>query len=214
MNSRLFALLLGVAVPWGTGCALEQEPGKLTRISLPQFHVTEGSLKVNSQGRLLIEAPKVRAVVPSVTSPVAELRFTYLGPAELQRTLASGELRCQVGLKLRAQDGCNLVYVMWRISPKPGLVVSVKYNPGQHTSAACGNRGYTNVSARQTGPVPTLAPNAPHTLRADLEGQELRVLVDGALVWAGELPREMLDFEGPVGLRTDNGRFELDLLAP
>ena len=34
--------------------------------------------------------------------------------------------------KLRAEDACNLVYVMWRIEPQSRLVVSVKRNPGQH----------------------------------------------------------------------------------
>ena len=30
------------------------------------------------------------------------------------------DARRQVGLKLRARDGCNVVYVMWRIEPKAG----------------------------------------------------------------------------------------------
>ncbi|HYH94856.1 MAG TPA: hypothetical protein VD972_02720, partial [Hyalangium sp.] len=104
-------------------------------------------------------------------------------------------------------------YVMWRLAPKPGLVVSVKSNPGQHTSTACGNQGYATVRPHRRKPVPPIAPGVSHVLRAELEGQRLRVRVDGTLVWEGELPPEALAFQGPIGLRTDNGRFELELFA-
>jgi hypothetical protein len=58
---------------------------------------------------------------------------------------------------LRAEDACNLVYLMWRIEPESRLVVSVKRNPGQHASAECGNRGYQNVKPRYSAPIPSLA---------------------------------------------------------
>ena len=45
---------------------------------------------------------------------------------------------------------------MWRIEPESKLVVSVKSNPGQHTSAECGNRGYRNIKPRRSTPVPVL----------------------------------------------------------
>ena len=72
--------------------------------------------------------------------------------------LASGEMRRQFGLKLRAEDACNLVYAMWRIEPESKLVVSVKSNPGQHTSAQCGNRGYQNIKPLHSSPLPSLRP--------------------------------------------------------
>ena len=65
----------------------------------------------------------------------AEARFKYLGPTSQEARLGSGESRRQFGLRLRAQDPCNLVYAMWRIEPEPMLVVSVKRNPGMHSSA-------------------------------------------------------------------------------
>jgi hypothetical protein len=213
MRSRLLALALGLFSPWQAASAYRTEPNSLTRISLQQLRATEGTLQPGARGRWLVDVPKMRAVVPGASSPVAELRFTYLGPTEQQQALASGEMRRQVGLKLRAQDGCNVVYVMWRLAPKPGLVVSVKANPGVHTSAACGNRGYTTVRPRQHSPVPALSPGVPHALRAELEGQTLHVHVDDALAWEGVLPPEALAFDGPVGLRTDNGCFELELFT-
>jgi hypothetical protein len=209
----MLALVLGLVGTCEEACALEPGSVKLTSASLSQLHATEGVLKPGKDGRLLIEEPKVRAVVPNSLSSVAELRFTYLGATTTQLNLASGELRQQVGLKLRAQDGCNVVYVMWRQAPTPGLVVSVKYNPHEHSSLECGNRGYTTIQPRQSQPVPLLMKGVPHTLHADLEQRELRVIVDDAIVWEGELSPQANTFDGPVGLRTDNGRFELELLA-
>ncbi|HSP77813.1 MAG TPA: hypothetical protein VLQ93_04755, partial [Myxococcaceae bacterium] len=114
----------------------------LSRVARKRIRVTLGELEPGVEGRLRITKPKVRAVVPAARARVAELRFTYLGATREVAPLRSGELRRQVGLKLRAQDGCNVVYVMWRIAPKAGVVVSVKHNPGKHRHAECGNGGY------------------------------------------------------------------------
>jgi hypothetical protein len=94
-------------------------------------------------------------------------------------------MRRQFGLKLRAQDACNLVYAMWRIEPESKLVVSVKSNPGENSSAQCGNRGYQNIKPRRSSPVPTLEPGATHTLHAVMNGAEMQVFADNSLVWDG-----------------------------
>ncbi|SEN04117.1 hypothetical protein SAMN05444354_1295 [Stigmatella aurantiaca] len=212
MRRNLLLLALALLAPSHPACTRERPP--LTRTALRQLHVTQGVLSEAADGRLAVEVSKVRAVVPGLDdATAAELRFTYLGPTRVQKALASGESRQQLGLKLRAQDGCNVVYVMWRLGPKAGLHVSVKSNPKNHTSAECGNRGYTRVRAQREVPVPELVPGASHTLYAEWEGPALRVQVDGVLAWEGTLPPEAFDFEGPVGLRTDNGRFELELLT-
>ena len=112
--------------------------------------VSEGTIEELPGQRLSVSVPKMRAYVNAYTQPVAEARFTYLGSTGNEAPLASGEMRRQFGLKLRAQDACNLVYAMWRIEPESKLVVSVKNNPGQHTSAQCGNRGYRNIKARRS----------------------------------------------------------------
>jgi hypothetical protein len=57
---------------------------------------------------------------------------------------------------------------MWRIEPESELVVSVKSNPGQHTSAECGNRGYRNIKSR---PVPVLRSGHTHDLRAEINAR-------------------------------------------
>jgi hypothetical protein len=197
----------------GAEAAREAREAAVERTAPERMRVTQGSLRPGADGRLRSEEPKMRAVVAGSTGPVTELRFTYLGPTAEQKALASGELRRQVGLKLRALDGCNVVYVMWRIAPKPGVVVSLKRNPGEHTSGECGNRGYSTVRPRSKTAVPELKPGEAHVLRAELDGRALRVRVDGASVWEGELPTEALGFDGPAGLRTDNARVEVELLT-
>ena len=89
--------------------------------SKAQICVTEGAIEELPGHRLSINVAKMRAYVNAYTQPVAEVRFTYLGSTENEAPLASGEMRRQFGLKLRAQDACNLVYAMWRIEPESKL---------------------------------------------------------------------------------------------
>ncbi len=140
-----------------------------------------------------------------------KVQFIYLGGTPNEAPLASGEMRRQFGLKLRALDACNLVYAMWRIEPESKVVVSVKSNPGQHTSAQCGNRGYQNIKPSHSTPVPTLNPGDTHTLRAEMNGGEMRVFADKSMVWEGSVGPDALAFDGPVGVRSDNARLQIYL---
>jgi hypothetical protein len=38
-------------------------------------------------------------------------------------------------------------------------------------------------------------------------------MVDGNVVWEGDVGKQVLQFDGPVGFRTDNARFEFEFLA-
>ena len=155
----------------------------LVPVSKANLCVTEGTIDQQPGQPLSVNVSKMRAYVNAYTQPVAEARFTYLGSTPNEAPLASGEMRRQFGLKLRAQDACNLVYAMWRIEPELKLVVSVKANPGQHTSAQCGNRGYQNIKPRRSTPIPVLTPGTAHTLRAQMNGAEMEVFADNSLVW-------------------------------
>ena len=142
-----------------------------------------------------------------------EARFVYLGPTAETAPLRSGAVRRQFGLKLRAADGCNLIYAMWRFAPEPALVVSVKSNPGRHTSRACGAAGYRNLTPLRQRPVEAPEFGASHRLAATLDREALRVRIDGKEVWEGDVGREALAVAGPVGIRSDNVRLELELSA-
>jgi hypothetical protein len=165
-------------------------------------------------GAMRIDAGGARAVIAGDRSRSAEIAFTYEGPSTLAEPLANGELRRQIGLKLRAQDTCNVVYVMWHIEPTQTVAVSVKHTAGATTHGACGATGYENLQPETSARAPAIERGVPHVLRADLEGSELRVIADGLEVWRGHLPASALSFDGPAGLRTDNGTFDVALRVP
>src|SRR5580658_268033 len=185
----------------------------LSPVSKANLCVTEGTIDSLPGDRLAVDVAKMRAYVNAYTPPEVQARFTYLGSTPNEAPLASGEMRRQFGLKLRAQDACNLVYAMWRIEPESKLVVSVKSNPGRHTSAQCANRGYRNIKPRRSVPVPTLRSGDSHSLRAEMNGTEMKVLVDNSIVWEGSVGPEALNFNGPVGIRSDNARLRIELRA-
>jgi len=133
----------------------------------------------------------------------------------MRSTLGSGDDgRVQIGAKLRAADGCNVVYAMLRIEPEPLLVVQVKHNANLHTHDECSNGGYRTVKPDFRANIPPITPGSSHRLHASLEDTQLKVWLDDAIVWRGDLGAEVLTFDGPVGFRTDNGRFDLVLRQP
>lgn len=206
---RLLAALVLAVLPLSWAATPELE-----RVAATQLCVTEGRLETLPSGRLAVAESKFRAVAARQGGSAAELRFTYLGSTRQTSALGSGAVREQLGLKLRAQDPCNLVYVMWRIAPESKLVVSLKENPGQHTSAECANRGYHNLKPQHATPVPAPAVGSSHVLSAEMRSGELKVQVDGVTVWEGRLTGEAMALNGPAGLRSDNEHFEFDLFVP
>jgi hypothetical protein len=187
--------------------------GKLVSVPRADLCVTEGTVDELPGGRLSVAVPKMRAYLNVATPQEVEVRFTYLGSTGNEARLGSGELRRQFGLKLRAQDACNLVYAMWRIEPESKLVVSIKSNPGQHSSAECSNRGYRNIKPLHSKLVPVLQPGSSHNLHAEMNGDALRVYADNGLVWEGSVGAEAASLNGPVGMRSDNARLELEFRA-
>jgi hypothetical protein len=39
-------------------------------------------------------------------------------------------------------------------------------------------------------------------------------MADGVTSWQGQLPDAVFTFDGPVGVRSDNGDFDVELRAP
>jgi hypothetical protein len=211
-NLKNFCTLAVVLLP-GLSPKINSQSTHFVPVSKANLCVTERTIDQQPGQPLSINVSKMRAYVNAYTQPEAEARFTYLGATPNESPLASGEMRRQFGVKLRAQNACNLVYAMWRIEPESKLVVSVKTNPGQHTSAQCSNRGYQNIKPRRSSPVPALTPGTTHTLRAQMNGAEMEVFADNSLVWEGSVGTDALSFDGPVGLRSDNARLLIDFAA-
>ncbi len=177
-------------------------PAILVPVAPASLCVTKGELTGTA-----VDAPTFRAFSRESTGDAASLVFTTHGETSTTRELASGQLRRQIGLKLRAEDGCNLVYVMWRLDPKPQIEVSVKSNPNLHDSKDCGANGYTKV--RPDRSVRDLRAGERHELRAEISGDALTATIDGTVVWHGDLPDEARTLAGPAGLRSDNLAYEI-----
>ena len=212
LNSLAAMGLVLVCVPVALGYA--RAGAELLRISRDELRVTNGTVGALRDGKLTIDTPSSRAVIRHASvgaaDQAAEIRFRYLGPSKANKPLASGELRRQIGLKLRAADSCNVVYVMWHIAPDTRIAVSVKRN-ATHSHAQCGVHGYETIAPQRQVATRPIRPDEVHVLRAELRGRALVVIADGKLAWrgvvAGQLPA------GPPGFRTDNARFVLEYFA-
>lgn len=162
--------------------------------------VTRGALLAGGS----VNTPTFRAVAPATAGNDVGVQFVYAGRSAETRALASGGIRRQIGLKLRAMNGCNLVYAMWRLDPRPQIEVSTKINPGSRTHAECGARGYTKIPASYEGRLPPLTAGSQHWIYAQIVGDTLDAWVDGQLAWRGQLPQPARQISGPAGMRSDN----------
>jgi hypothetical protein len=176
-----------------------------------QICVTAGRVRSAPDARHhSVDIGGMRAVVAEGSGDGAEMTFRYAGPSSSSIPLSNGELRRQVGLKLRAQDTCNVVYVMWHVAPTQGIFVAVKHNPGQSIHEECGDQGYIPVPPAVRG-LPPVGEGETHRLRAEINGAVLAVFADGTRVWEGRLPAEAFLANGPVGVRSDNLAFDFEL---
>jgi hypothetical protein len=209
------ALAIPALVMCAPGAFAQKEAAiALQRVERDDLCVTNGTVSTLPGGRLAIDTPSSRAVVRAATEStadqLAEIRFRYLGPSQASKPLASGELRRQIGIKLRAEDTCNLIYAMWHIEPDAKVAVSIKRNAGMRTNEQCHAGGYVNLKAPKRVDLLPIRPGETHTLRAELHGNDLTVAADGKVAWQGPLGNEPPPLHGPAGFRTDNARFELE----
>jgi hypothetical protein len=175
-----------------------------------QLDAIDGRVGKVSAVTFAVEDAEFRA--DALAGSAATLMFTYLGPSSAVAHLSSGEVRRQAGLKLHAENECNLIYVMWHFDAPQRIEVSVKENPGSTTHAQCGDSGYTFIQPSwESKRVPVIARGETHKLRATLDGRGVRVYVDGNVVWEGRLPASALQLVGPVGLRSDNVQLRAQL---
>jgi hypothetical protein len=185
-------------------------------LGVADLDVTEGSIApAGHKSTLHTVDPAMRAVALDgghhATS--AQLWFRYLGESTTTVPLGSGQIRRQIGLKLRAADPCNLLYVMWHAYPDNVIEISVKSNPGQTTSAQCGNAGYTEIAEIPLGVGDRTADHRVHRLetrtrRTAAGDLAVTVVKDGAVLRRLTIPAALsAGLEGPIGVRSDNGDY-------
>jgi len=185
-----------------------------TQVRPGDFDVTDGKIQGAKGHRLMVSTKEMRATLRFTTEQSVIVKFTYLGPTKDVAHLGSGEVRSQFGIKLRARDDCNVVYVMWHFAPDQKIAVSIKHNPGQRSHTECHDRGYVNNIKPRISEAPApVEPNQPHVLTAAMNGSDLTVAADNKMVWWGDLGPVALSFSGPVGLRSDNARLLFDFLV-
>jgi hypothetical protein len=205
---------LWVAVPLLTVGLISAAQPREREVKAGDVCVTNGAVEREANGKFVINSASSRAVVTGSDDSVGVLRFEYLGPSADETKLASGNVRRQLGIKLRAEDSCNVIYIMWGIEPQPGLVVSMKVNEGKTTHAQCGVKGYKLIPARFEKPVAPIKVGEPRTLAAKLdENRKLTVRVDGDVVWEGIAFPTAKSMYGYTGIRTDNVRVRFEWLS-
>jgi len=192
-----------------------------TPVPLAHLQVTSGAITTLRSGLLQSRSPQMRAVEQDSGRHAhwARLQFRYRQPSDGTSSLGSGAVRRQIGLKLLASDPCNLVYVMWWEYPVHQIAISIKRNPGQTTSSQCGNRGYTDVAKIPLSTPPSVRDHRAHVLEAHTRRTPdgtlaLTVLADGTTIYDERIPGGLAaDLDGPIGIRSDNGRYIFALNA-
>ena len=198
------------------GTVLASEPLDTLRSDL---RVSLGTISQTTSGYLTVIGPKERAVRTSGKHSQALLRFRYRGPSKKTAPLDSGAVIEQIGLKMRAMNTCNLLYIMWRIKPTEELYIAIKRNPGKVNYEDCGANGYKVLGRVPLKPLGiTAAKQKTHRLGASVTETAGRyaceVTIDGRRIWSDEINAKLIsDIKGPVGFRSDNGSFIFKLFV-
>jgi hypothetical protein len=185
-------------------------------VPFARMNITNGTLEERSFAQWLrVAVPSMRADISNSNySPHLRAQILYRGPTKTDILLGSGELRRQFGFRLRAANTCNVVYVMWHIEPSNTVEVSVKSNPQLKTHSECRDHGYSKVvPERQDENIPSLSDMKLHVMDVRLNDELLLVMIDEKLAWLGVLPHEAFEFDGPLGVRSDNVILDFKLLS-
>jgi hypothetical protein len=212
----LLATALAALAALGSTASVAKAPA-YKDLRVANLQVTEGAIAPAGEVVMRTRSAAMRAVARDGGRHAtrARLRFRLLGQSDEVKPLGSGLVRQQIGLKLRAGDPCNLLYVMWHAAPEQSIQVQVKSNPGQTTSAQCGNRGYSELTSIPMPP----ADRALHTLEAQTRRTAggaliLAIYADGDLAQRLTIPADLAaGLAGPVGVRSDNGHYLFRLAA-
>ena len=219
-NPRHLIALVALACALGTASGVAAKALHWQPIPRHKLEVTSGTVSTFApKATLHTGDEEMRAVVRDGGHHASKARlwFRFRGPSAITKPLGSGLVRRQIGLKLQASDPCNLVYVMWRNFPDESIELSVKRNPGQTTSAQCGNSGYTDLAL-----IPIAVPPSDHgahqlevhTRRGADGSLAVAVYTDGSLLRRARVPAALAaGLAGPIGVRSDNGDYLFRLSA-
>lgn len=180
-----------------------------TEIHQKLMCITNGQVQPDSLNKLELASATTRGVVTTPTTQKAKIVFTYQAAIENSPDNLN-DLR-QIGIKLHAMNSCNVLYAMWPVAGGP-VKVSLKRNDGMVYHEECKSvpkQGYTLLTPSSSVSVPPLVEGVQHTLQAEYDNTTVRVYADGRLVWIGNLSRNQIPFDGPVGFRSDGGIFKL-----
>ncbi|MEZ0391398.1 MAG: Ig domain-containing protein [Pseudobdellovibrionaceae bacterium] len=169
---------------------------------------TNGQVQTNSAESIEVTTATSRSVVTTPTEQKIRIDFTYLAPINDPAANPNGHR--QIGLKLRAANSCNVLYVMWPVAGGP-LKVTLKRNDGMKNHSECGPEGYTNLTPSLSKTVSALQIGRKYRLQAEYENETLNVYASGVKAWSGMIENQDIPFQGPVGVRTDGGKFTFDI---
>lgn len=209
-SKHLASTALGIALAFGAW-PIRAESG--AQAPTPSACLSAGDAR-RVEGKLLIETPITRAVWQDSDGERGGIEIEYLGPTTQQTPAASGRVLRQIGLRLRGQDPCNAIYVMWPVEPEARLRVMTKINEGLSTFAECGARGYRSIVPQSSADVAPLRIGEARRLEAMIVDDLLTVTVDGRVVWTGRITAAAAKLSGYTGLRTDNVRMRVRWLDP
>lgn len=172
---------------------------------------TSGKINRTRSGLYLTTtSSKMRAYDSSSNGDVGSLQFKYRGRTKTVSKLASGSIRQQVGVKLRATDSCNLLYIMWQVYPSERIVVSRKENRGKKTHSQCGANGYTTLKTLSVPRNLSARSKKTRYLSAEIVSERyLNIYVNYKLHRSIPLDSKTRSFlkrtrHGHAGLRSDN----------
>lgn len=214
MNTQRIWLALFMAAL--TGCAVSgslevEATSDAEALTASSFTATDGTVSVESM--LWTSSPSMRGAYTSGQDATVVM-FEYLGDTATLVPLSDGTYRRQVCAQVLKQDPCNVLYACWR---NTGLVqVSMKSNPTQHTSAVCGDGGYTTVG-QFNGPALASSDTLVHALRLTLNGAHttLTTQVDAAAPVQYSLPASTTALSPTTfGLRSDNSVLHFITVTP
>lgn len=187
-------------------CHMKLPMFEFTPVLRSGFVVTSGALADGADGELAVSQPVTRAVVRDGLPQAARLEFVLHG-----RSDGVGVYE-RFGLKLRAKNSCNVLYIMWQFAPVEAVIVKLKSNPGLVTHEECGTAGYLTLARwnQSESTFPTARDGAVHVLQATLaevEGRGYTLSVQADTFTSPDVGldfAELQDINGPCGFRADN----------